>query len=157
MIKLVIVGIFGLVMMAGGILTELSLRKNLVADDADTTRKAEVEQVATEMQGAPIIVDGKVEGYVVFRINSQIDRSKLSDSKMDVAPFLLDATFSATYRYFDKGIPNIRPDDISQITSLVASYANKKLGADVVRSVEMEQFNYVPRDKVRENMFAKSP
>ncbi len=157
MIKLFIVGICGVLTMAGGIMAELALRKNSSAEDLGSAKKNEIEQVATEMQGAPIIVDGKVEGYVVFRVRSDVDRAKLYDPKLDVAPFLLDATFAATYRHFEKGIPNIRSDDISQITALVASYANKKLGADAVRSVEMEQFNYVPRDKVRQNMFAKSP
>lgn len=157
MIKFVIVGVWGALMMGAGIFAELSFRKPSESKTADGAKINDFEQVATEMNGAPVIVDGKVEGYIVFRTRSLIDRSKLSDPKLDVAPFLLDATFAATYSHFDKGVPNIRADDIQQLTFLVADYANRKLGAEVVRNVELEQFNYVPRDKVRENMFAKSP
>ena len=143
--------------MGAGIFAELSLRVFSESKAAVDAKLNDFEQIATEMNGAPVIVDGRVEGYIVFRTRSLVDRSKLSDPKLDIAPFLLDATFASTYSHFDKGIPNIRADDIQQLTLLVADYANKKLGAEVVRNVELEQFNYVPRDKVRENMFAKTP
>ena len=157
MIKYVIIGVWGAIMMGAGVFIEQSLRKMPESQAAGVAKSSEIDQLVTEMNGAPIIINGKVEGYIVFRTRSVIDRGKLIDPKLDVAPFLLDATFTAAYSHFEKGVPNIRPDDIQQLTTLVAEYANKKLGAEVVRNVELEQFNYVPRDKVRENMFAKNP
>ena len=157
MLKSVIIGVWGVIMMGAGISLELALRKSPNSGAKDISTAEIIDQVVTETNGAPIIVNGQVEGYIVFRTRSVVDRSKLFDSKLDVAPFLLDATFASAYTYFDKGIPSIRPNDVQQLTEKVADYANKKLGSGVVRSVELEQFNYVPRDKVRANMFAKSP
>jgi hypothetical protein len=98
-----------------------------------------------------------VQGYIVFKISSEIDKSKLADPKFDVAPFLVGSAFEATFRYFEKGIPNIKPNDMPALTAMILEIANKRLGDKVVQDVEFEQFNYVASDKIRENMLAKSP
>ena len=154
MLKPLIAGVIGIAATAGGWFAGQALAPS-GDDKADDKKGAVVEQVVTEMNGAPVIVDGRVQGYVVFRVRSMIDKSKLADAKLEVQPFLTGSTFEAAYRFYDKGVPNIRPNDLPELAALVTEIANKKLGDKVVRDVEFEQLNYIPSDKIRENFLSK--
>ena len=154
MIKMFMAGLWGVAMVGVGAFLGVSFASDGSKKD-DKKDKPEFEQVMTEMTGAPIIVENHLEGYLVFRVKSLIDKTKKPDPKVDMTPYLVSSTFEAAYSYYDHGVPAIRPSDIPQISDLVATIANKKLGAEVVSSVQMDQFNYVPADKIRENILGK--
>jgi hypothetical protein len=154
MVKLLIMGLLGAATMAAGIFIDLSMKKSALQHSSNTESDPKIEQVATELTGAPIIVAGRVDGYIVFKVRSTIDRSKLGVADLDVAPYLLNAAFSASYELFQNGPTSIHPRDIEGLTERVAEFANKRLGVVAVSDVELEQFNYIPSDKVRENVFS---
>jgi len=116
--------------------------------------KSELVQVTTEMTGAPVIVDGKVLGYLVFRLRSAVDVNKLPNSKFEVAPYVINAAFQVAYEHYQHGIPQIAPSDIEGLAKEIMGRTNENLHSPAVRDVELEQFNYVPMDKVRQNIFA---
>jgi hypothetical protein len=154
MLKTVIAGIWGILMMGGGIFAGQVLSQNTPASDQGKPKDATIQQITTELTGAPIIVDGKVLGYLVFRIHSEVDMSKLPNEKFEVAPFLLNAAFQTAYELYQDGFQRIGPHDLEKITSQIAERVNEKLGAETVKDVQIDQFNYVPMDKVRQNIFS---
>lgn len=154
MVKMFMAGLWGVAMVGVGAFLGVSMASDGSKKD-DTKDKPQFEQVTTEMTGAPIIVENHLEGYLVFRIKSLVDKTKLADAKIDMTPYLVSAAFEAAYSYYDHGVPAIRPSDVPQIADLVANIANKKLGAEAVSSVQMDQFNYVPADKIREQIIGK--
>jgi hypothetical protein len=154
MIKFLCMGLLGVATMAAGIAIEGVLKKKSVYTASATEGLPKFEQVTTEVTGAPIIVGGRVDGYVVFRVRSLLDRSKLTFNDMDVAPYLLNAAFSASYELFADGPTTIQSRDLDGLTRRVAEFANRRLGVAAVVDVELEQFNYIPSDKVRENVFS---
>lgn len=117
-------------------------------------KSAEITQVTTEITGAPIIADGRVEGYLVFRVKSSVDVSKLPNAKFEVSPFLIDAAFQASYELYRNGLQTIGPEDIGRLTKLVADKTNARLGEGTVRDVLVDQFNFIPADRVRQNIFS---
>lgn len=154
MFKMLMAGLVGVAMVGVG----MFLGTSLGGDDSKSAggpKAPELEQVMTDMTGAPVVVNGHVDGYLIFRVRSEVDKSKLENDKLDLSPYLASAAFEAAYTYYSKGLPSIKPSDFEAVAQLVTTIANRKLGPDVVRNVEMEQFNYVPSDKVRQNLFAK--
>ena len=154
MVKMLMAGLLGIIMAGVGSFLGVTLAGDGKKPD-DASKKADVEQVTTEMTGAPIIVNSALQGYLVFRVKSLVDKSKLADAKIDLQPYLASSTFEAAYEYYDQGVPTIRPSDMPQLSDMIATIANRKLGVEAVSSVQMEQFNYVPSDKIRENILGK--
>jgi hypothetical protein len=154
MFKILIAGVWGIIMMGGGIFAGQVLSQSTPAPEQDKPKDVGFQQITTELTGAPIIVEGKVLGYLVFRIHSEVDISKLPNEKFEVAPFLINAAFQTAYEFYQDGFQKIGPHDLEKMTSLIAEKANEKLGAETVKDVLIDQFNYVPMDKVRQNIFS---
>jgi hypothetical protein len=153
MLKFLIAGIWGALMTGAGVFVGQSLSQSSANADAGKSKGTEIVQVTTDVTGAPIITDGKVQGYLVFRIKSSVDVSKLPAPKFEVNPFLIDAAFHASYEMYPGGFKSIGPDDLDTLTKQVAARANEKLGAGTVSDVVVDQFNYIPADRVRQNIF----
>jgi hypothetical protein len=154
MLKILIAGIWGVLMMGGGIFVGQVLSQSAPAPEQGKPKDVGFQQLTTELTGAPIIVEGKVLGYLVFRIHSEVDTSKLPNEKFEVAPFLLNAAFQTAYELYQDGFQKIGPHDLEKITSQISERVNEKLGAETVKDVQIDQFNYVPMDKVRQNIFS---
>jgi hypothetical protein len=149
MLKLLLAGGWGAAMAIGGAYLNIVMFAEPEKNASGVGQVGEIDQVASELTGVPIVVGGKVVGYLVFRLKSTIDRKNLENPKLDIGPYLLDAAFRACYEYASNGIDSIRQQDIEYVTGLTVQYANKKLGAKVVQTVNLEQFNFVPADQVR--------
>ena len=154
MLKFLIAGIWGALMTGTGIFVGEFFGQGSETFATTKAKKSGIEQTVTELTGAPIIVDGKVLGYLVFRIRSQVDTSKLPNAKFEISPFLISAAFEVAYEFYQNGIQTIAPHDLEKISQQIANKTNEKLGSNLVTDVEMEQFNYVPSDKVRQNIFS---
>ncbi|MBG1233169.1 hypothetical protein [Aestuariivirga litoralis] len=154
MIKMFMAGLWGVAMVGVGAFLGVSFASDDSKKD-DGKDKPEFEQVMTEMTAAPIIVENHLEGYLVFRIKSLVDKHKLTNAGIDLTPYLVSSAFEAAYQFYDHGVPSIRPSDLPQMSDLIATIANRKLGSEAVSSVQMDQFNYVPSDKIRENILGK--
>ena len=154
MLKFLIAGAWGALMTGAGVFVGQSLSQASATAEANKPKGAEIVQVSTEVTGAPVIAEGKVLGYLVFRIKSSVDVSKLPTAKFEVSPFLVDAAFHASYEMYQSGFQTIGPNDLDNLTKQVAERANQKLGAGTVTDVEIDQFNYIPADRVRQNIFS---
>ncbi len=153
MLKLLLAGVWGAAMTGAGIFLGQYVSEAGAAGDSKP-KSAELEQVTTEITGAPIIADGRVQGYLVFRVKSSVDVAKLPSAKFEVSPFLIDAAFQASYELYQGGLQTIGPEDVGKLTKMVADKTNARLGADTVKDVEVDQFNFIPADRVRQNIFS---
>lgn len=152
MLKMLLAGLWGVAMVLGGIYLH-GMMQNKEAAAAQAGGAPLVEQVVTELTGVPVIIDGQVKGYLVFRLHSTVDRNKLPSEKFSVAPYLVDAAFRAAYDFAARGVLKVRRQDVEDMTAGVAALVDAKLGPGVVQAVNFEQFNYVRSDEVRGNLF----
>jgi hypothetical protein len=156
MLKLLSVGLIGICAAFGGIWLNHYLKKQDQMRATDDKEELTLTQVKTEMTGIPVVVNGGVSGYLVFQISSTIDPSKFVSQDFDVAPYLLDAAIRASYRSTEDGSLKFDSTYIMKLTELVREEANKKLAKDTVVAVNVQQFNFVPKDDVRGNVLAGS-
>jgi hypothetical protein len=111
--------------------------------------ESQTRQLKTEMTGIPIVRDGHVAGYIVFQVSCTINASKLTPSDLNVAPYILDATIRASYESTADGKLEFNAKYIQRLSELIMEASNQKLKADIVSAVNVEQFNYVPKDEIR--------
>ena len=149
MLKLLVVGLFGITATVGGLWLNqyLELRSN--HENADTTLAAKPLQVKTEMTGIPVVLDGVVTGYLVFQISSTIDQAKLPSSEFDVAPYILDASIRASYQSTETGLEKFNAAYFEKLAENIREKTNQKLNVEIVSAVNVEQFNFVPKEDIR--------
>ena len=151
MLKFLIIGLFGIIATMGGLLLNRYLDQQSKLPEPTTEAQAKPLQVKTEMTGIPVVTDGLVSGYIVFQITSTIDASKLPAAEFDVGPYILDAAIRASYQSAETGTQKINGIFIKKLTDKIIEEANLKLGGSVVTFVNVEQFNFVPKEEIRGN------
>lgn len=150
MLKLAIVGLIGALSAAGGAVMALTMQQ-APATEADQHSAAVIERVSTELTAVPVVHDGKVTGYLVLKVSSSIDKSLVKNAGDALTPYLSDAAFRAAFDFAAGGVTEIKAKHIEDMSAEIARLANQKLGADAVKSVDLEQFNLVPASKIRGN------
>jgi hypothetical protein len=152
MLKLLAIGLFGVVATVGGLLLNQHLNKQSSSTENSATEGVKSLQIKTEMTGIPVVVDGLVSGYLVFQISSTIDTTKLPSLEFDAGPYVLDAAIRASYQSTEAGVLKVNANYLKQLSESVREEANKKLNAEIVTAVNVEQFNFVPKDEIRGNL-----
>lgn len=113
---------------------------------------ASIESVSTELTAVPVVKDGSVTGYLVLRLSSSVDRSKIRNPDEVLAPYLSDAAFRAAFDLAAEGMTEIKAKHVERLSDEIVRIANQRFGADAVQSVRLEQFNIVPSSQVRGNV-----
>ncbi len=152
MLKLLTIGFLGVVASLVGLWLSQHLKQQAAAADAAAKVENVPLQLKTEMTGIPVVTDGSVSGYLVFQISSTIDTSKLASQEFNVAPYILDAAIRASYQSTEDGAQKFNANFIKKLSALVQVEANNKLNAEIVTAVNIEQFNFVPKEEIRGNM-----
>jgi hypothetical protein len=149
MLKLLLIGLTGTVASVGGVWLNQFMAQRADAHENTTLTDNKPLQVKTEMTGIPVVQNGQVSGYIVFQISSTVDTAKLPMHDLNVAPYILDSAIRATYESADQGIRRFDADYIEKLTAHIQLEANKKLEAQAISAVNIEQFNYVPKSEIR--------
>jgi hypothetical protein len=156
MFKFVAIGLIGAFAAFGGIWFNFHLKHQQNEKTSEAGDHLALVHVKTEMTGIPVVVNGNVSGYLVFQISSSVDPSKLSSKDFDVGPYLLDAAIRASYESTADASLTFKAAFLEKLAYAIKDNANKKLNAEVVTDVNIEQFNFVPKDDVRGNVLAGS-
>jgi hypothetical protein len=151
MLKFIIIGLLGIIATMGGLLLNRYLDQQSKLAETTNDVQAKPIQVKTEMTGIPVVTDGLVSGYLVFQISSTVDASKLPTAEFEVGPYILDAAIRASYQSAEAGAQKFNGNFIKKLTDKIIEEANMKLGGPVIKVVNVEQFNFVPKDEIRGN------
>jgi hypothetical protein len=154
MLKLLAIGLIGVCTSFAGMALRLHMNSMSNGKSIAVESGPEPTQVETDMTGIPVVVDGQVSGYLVFQINSTVDRSRLASKELDVSPYLLHAAIHASYESTEGGPLPFNSAFIQRLSGLIKDQANSLLGHDAVAAVNIKQFNFVPKNDVRGNVLA---
>jgi hypothetical protein len=152
MFKFLLVGVLGCVASLAGLMANKMMHEAPAAAHAEGASK--VVQVKTDMAGIPVISKGQVTGYLVFQVSSTIESDKLPSPDFSVAPYLQDAAVRAGFQTVADGITTVNAALIEALGERLRREANQRMGADIVVAVNVEAFNYVPKEDIRGNMLA---
>jgi hypothetical protein len=151
MLKFIIVGLVGCGAALGGVMVKKIMDEKSAAAATAGENQQSLTQIKTEMTGIPVITQGQVAGYLVFQISSTVDSSKLPSPEFEVSPYLLDAAVRAGFQSMDDGIVKYNAAFLEHLTETVKRQTNQKLSTDAIVAVNVEAFNYIPKEDIRGN------
>ena len=114
-----------------------------------------VEELKAEMTSVPMIRGGDVVGYVIIQLSFEADRRVLAEKKLEPGPYLNDAVFRVIFSSTDIDFQRLRAKDLDHLTLAVATEANKRIGAELIRHVLIQQLNFVRKEDIRTNWISK--
>jgi hypothetical protein len=110
---------------------------------------ASMEYVKTEMTSVPVIRKGAVQGYVVFQLTVAIDEEERKAKSIDPAPFIVDEAFRTLYEESDIDFTHIEKYKFAELMKGLSESVNKRIGAEIVKEVLVQQLNYVDKKDIR--------
>lgn len=149
MLKLVAIGAWVILVTAGSTLASVYLARP--SDEPKTKEDLGVEEMTSELTSIPVMRGGDVAGYVILQLSFASDRAMLADKKLDPMPYMKDSAFRVIFTSTDIDFRRLKPGDLDRLTDSIAMEANRRLGADVVRHVLLQQLNYVRKEDIRTN------
>ena len=150
MLKLVAVGMWVILVTASATFASVYLGSGK-SDEGKEKVDAGVEELTSEMTSIPIMRNGDIEGYLILQFSFAADKAILEEKKIDPMPFLKDAAFRVIFANTEVDFRHLKKDDLNRLTADVAKVANTHIGGDLVRSVLLQQFNFVKKEEIRTN------
>jgi hypothetical protein len=152
MFKYLAAGLTGCVAVVAGIwLGGLVMAPNPTQEAAAT--EPEFSQISSDINGVPILQNGQVVGYFVVKVSSIVDRSLVNWPVEDLKPPLMDAAIRAVADFARNGVQQINSVQMKSLTNTILANAVANIGQGAVKAVYVEQFNYVTKAEIRENLF----
>jgi hypothetical protein len=152
MFKYLAAGFVGCVAVVAGIwLGAFLMAPGAPGEEAE--RHPEFSQVSSDINGIPVVQNGQVVGYFVIKVSSVIDRNSVYWPVEDLRPPLMDAAIRAVADFATNGIQQINSVQMKSLTNAILANAAANIGENAVKAVHVEQFNYVTKAQVRENLF----
>lgn len=150
MLKLIFVGFVGALSTCVGASLALSGWLSGPGGGDERAKLPKFESVATELTAVPVITQGKVTAYLVLRISSTVDLSKIENPGVVLSPYLSDAAFRAAFEYAASGVQEVKAKDVELLTQQIKKNAEERLGKDSIGTVQLEQFNLVSASEIRD-------
>ncbi|MFE1602424.1 hypothetical protein [Methylobacterium sp. ID0610] len=97
----------------------------------------------------PIIAEGALQGYVVTTMVFTADAKLLHTLAVPPSSFVIDEAFRQIYGDASLDFRRVAKYNINKRLTEIRNKVNERLGAEVVKDVLVEDFNFVPRKDVR--------
>lgn len=106
----------------------------------------------------PMIADGRLRGYVVVKVVFTANAHDLHAFPVDPQPFVLDETFRRIYTDGRIEFDQMSKYNLDTITAAIKDNVNKRLGADLIHDILIDELNYVDKDSLdRHDKTASNP
>lgn len=96
----------------------------------------------------PMINNGTVEGYVIVKFVFTADARTLRNLSVGPNVFLIDEAFREIYTNRRIDFENLKSYDLDDMTKSIKENVNKRLNAEIVQDILVEELNYVDRDDI---------
>lgn len=103
----------------------------------------------TKVMNVPMIAEGSVQGYIVAQFVFTADAKVLRQLPVPPEAFVVDEAFRKIYSDEKLDFKNLARYDLARLTQMIRERVNKRLQADVLQDVLVEDFNYVSKDQLR--------
>ena len=149
MLKLLFIGIW-----AAGIASAASFgaaywMANKPDAAADPHAASGIELKKTKTLNVPMLANGEVQGYIVAQFGYTADAKALKALAVPPDVFLMDEAFRQIYSSSNVDFRRLEKYDLAGLSKTLVDRMRLRLGADVVKEVLIQDFNYVSRADIR--------
>lgn len=103
----------------------------------------------TRVINVPMIAEGSVQGYIVAQFVFTADATVLRQLPVPPEAFVVDEAFRNIYSDENLDFKNLARFDLAHFARMVRERVNKRLQAEVLQDVLVQDFNYVSKDQIR--------
>lgn len=101
----------------------------------------------TRVLNVPIIAGGAVRGFIVAQFNYTVDAAKAKSLPVSPEAFLLDEAFRAIYTDDRLDFLHLDKYDVNGLLVRLAAATNRRLGAEMVHDVLVQDFTFISREE----------
>jgi hypothetical protein len=149
MIKLLMTGIWACVVTVGASLAISYWQESRAALPAKQEYLEGVVYEKTKVINVPMIAEGSVQGYIVAQLVFTADAKILRQLPVPPEAFVVDEAFRSIYGDQKLDFKNLARYDLTRFAQSVREQVNKRLQAEVLQEVLVQDFNYVSKDQIR--------
>lgn len=151
MIKVVLLGVWLCAVTLGAAYGAMSWKAKSTAEVAHAEAGPVVlQQMQTKVLNIPVIKDGALQGYVLAQFVFTVETEKLKELSTKPDVVVVDEAFKLIYTGEAIDFRTMRKSDIAALSKLILANVNKRLGEAIVHEVLVQEFNYLPRDQLRD-------
>ena len=114
-------------------------------DAAGAKPSLQVEK--TRVINVPMIAGGAVRGFIVAQFAYTVDAALAKSLPVSPDVFLLDEAFRTIYTDDHLDFLHLEKFDINGLTTRLVAATNKRLGADIVHDVLIQDFTFISKEE----------
>lgn len=97
----------------------------------------------------PVIAEGAVQGYVIANLVFTADAKTLRNLTVPIETFVIDETFRQVYSDEKLDFRKLSKYDVPSLLANIKRRVNERIGAEIIRDVLIENFNFVNKSDIR--------
>ena len=97
----------------------------------------------------PIVAEGAVQGYVIANLVFTADAKTLREISVPPEAFIQDEVFRHVYSDETLDFKRLSRYNVNGMIANVREKINKRLGAEIVKEILVENFNFVDKSDIR--------
>ncbi len=97
----------------------------------------------------PVIAEGAVQGYIIANLVVTADAKTLRSLSVPPQSFIIDETFRQIYSDEKLDFRKLSRYDVNALLVNIRRSVNERMGADIIKDVLIENFNFVSKSDVR--------
>ena len=101
------------------------------------------------VMNVPVIVEGSVQGYVVATFVFTADADTLRSISIPADAIVQDEAFRYIYSDGSLDFRKLSRYDVNGMIAKVRANVNKRLGAEIVQDILIENFNFIDKSDIR--------
>ena len=149
MIRLVLVSLW----MCGVVVTTsyagMMWQRGRSSEAAKVEERPSVEQIKVRKITVPFISEGAVHGYVIAQLTAILRAKEHKSQQVKPEAIIVDEAFRVLYANESVDFRKPKAGDTSAIARQIAEGVNKRIGAQLVSEILLEELSYVPRSEIR--------
>jgi hypothetical protein len=97
----------------------------------------------------PIIAEGSLQGYVIATLVFTADAKTLRSLSVPPNTFVIDEAFRQIYSDENLDFRKLSKYDVNGLLTNIKKSVNERMGADIIKDILIENFNFVNKNDVR--------
>lgn len=144
--KAMIAGVWG-VLVALGVVFAVIFFGSPPPPGAKQDAKQQLNVEKTRVINVPMIANGAVQGFIVAQFAYTVDPKIAKTVNVQPDVFILDEAFRKIYTDDHLDFLHLEKYDLGALTKYLVQATNKRLGAELVRDVLVQDFSFVAKDQ----------
>jgi hypothetical protein len=142
-----IIGIWVIVVALGTTYAVAFMDSGRKPASAEQAAASPVQLEKTRVINVPMIAKGSVQGFIVAQFSYTADSAMMKKIPVSPEVFLLDEAFRTLYSDDHLDFTHLEKYDIDKFTKHLAQATNERLGANLVKSVLIQDFTYFSKEE----------